>query len=77
MCDIFNSSNKNKLLFMHLRSETHSNRCVVSILISGGGDGGGLNHNTALVICQRFSFDGKACREPASQSERHEGTMGV
>lgn len=33
--------------------------------------GAGLNDNTALVICQGFSFDGKGCREPASQSLQH------
>lgn len=40
--------------------------------------GGGLNDNTALVICECFSFDGKGCREPASQSLQHtEGMMGA
>lgn len=34
----------------------------------GGRGVGGLNHNTALVICQHFGSDRKGCGDHASQS---------
>lgn len=43
----------------------------------GGRGVGGLNHNTALVICQHFGSDRKGCSDHASQSRgvqrRHDG----